>query len=127
MVRVVPAAPKAELAPTMETELALTTPMTKAAPSTPAALPANVTTNVTADGPVIVTGISLLYQRQAFYRDRHEQRRYPFPFHGMSPLFQRYTLVQVQSHISSDHLLILSIFLSSISSFSQIDMGWESV
>ena len=79
------------------------------------------------DGPVIVTGISLLYQRRAFYRDRHEQRRYPFPFHGMSPLFQRYTLVQVQSHISSDHLLILSIFLSSISSFSQIDTGWESV
>ena len=79
------------------------------------------------EGPVIVTGISLLYQRRAFYRDRHEQRRYPFPFHGMSPLFQRYTLVQVQSHISSDHLLILSIFLSSISSFSQIDTGWESV
>ena len=26
-----------------------------------------------------------------------------------------------------DHLLILSIFLSSISSFSQIDTGWESV
>ena len=35
------------------------------------------------DGPVIVTGISLLYQRRAFYRDRHEQRRHPFPFHGM--------------------------------------------
>ena len=27
------------------------------------------------EGPVIVTGISLLYQRRAFYRDRHEQRR----------------------------------------------------
>ena len=35
------------------------------------------------DGPVIVTGISLLYQRRAFYRDRHEQPRHPFPFHGM--------------------------------------------
>ena len=35
------------------------------------------------DGPVIVTGISLLYQRRAFYCDRHEQRRHPFPFHGM--------------------------------------------
>ena len=35
------------------------------------------------DGPVIVTGISLLYQRWAFYRDRHEQCRHPFPFHGM--------------------------------------------
>ena len=28
------------------------------------------------------------------------------------------------SHISSDHLLILSIFLSSISSFLQMDTGW---
>ena len=45
----------------------------------------------------------------------------------MSPLFQRYTLVQLRSHISSNHLLIRSIFLSSISSFSQIDTGWESV
>ena len=33
-----------------------------------------------------------------------------------------------QEHaISRDHLLIQSIFLSSISSFSQIDTGWESV
>ena len=32
------------------------------------------------DGPVIVTGISLLYQPLAFYRDRHEQHRNPFPF-----------------------------------------------
>ena len=31
------------------------------------------------------------------------------------------------SHISSNHLLIQSIFLSSISSFLQIDTGWESV
>ena len=69
-------------------------------------------------GPVIVTGISLLYQRRAFYRDRHEQRRHPFPFHGMRSrlLLSNYAW-----------LLILSIFLSSISFFLQIDMGWESV
>ena len=40
------------------------------------------------NGPVIETGMNsvgthFLYQWRAFYRDRHEQRRHPFPFHGM--------------------------------------------
>jgi len=40
------------------------------------------------NGPVIETGMNsvgthFLYQWRAFYCDGHEQRRHPFPFHGM--------------------------------------------
>ena len=48
-------------------------------------------------------------------------------FHFPIALFRRYSSVKVQSHISSNHLLIQSIFLSSISSFLRIDSGWVSV